>query len=428
MASIKHIQCPSCGSASTFKTSQGYYKCNYCQTSIIVDEEKKNEENSTSGFSSSNVKFGTAKTISPNIIKVILFSVLTLSIGMGLAVFTITSSVSSEPIDAVFSEWQKPSMNHYECFAGSKGPVIWLMSKQTRNKLDSVKFPLQIIDPSNHTVQKELLYLPQMTWKESFYDDKELANEYLQIGDLAWNASENQGLRAFDIYTFEEKENEKSLVQRFKELSSGIAKAEIIRYKKAFKITTNDGAEFMYYPDRNIIRTQQEDNLSYRFDTLTTTAIYISRQKNHALWLITKKIDLSQNELQINDDDLQETDPVTMKKIRFGDIINAKKISEKKFLRAQALTRHKGNLVLLYTETMAKKSPVTLLCINKEGKTIWELKDQTLYQLSESPFDNINCDYQTGGNLLILNLQGNLRGSLGIDLNTGKIAWQYSLE
>lgn len=429
MVAVKHIQCPSCGSASTFKTSQGHYKCNYCQTSIIVNEESPQKPENSHSIPQADGITVPAQIGVPKFIKLILIFVFTIVLGVGFAVFTITSNVSPVTENTAFTEWQKPSLNHYECFTGSKGPVAWVITQQTRNKLDSTKYIIKIIDPSKQKILEEKSYLPNMTWKESFDINKKISNEFLLINDWAYNASEDNLLVAYDIYTFDIKEDANDLQKKFSELSSGISKTEIIRYKHAFKLITNNGDEFVYYPKRGILRTQQEDNLSYRTDTITVDQMYLHQKENQMqLWRIMQITDAGRvdNEMEITDYGLEE---IAGKNNRnHGYIKLAKQVNDKKFFKAQGLTRYKNNFTLIYAESLSKKAKVILESFNLEGKSNWQIAHPDLQALIESPFQTLNCDYNTNGNLLIININGAKRKSVCFDLEKGKPLWTYSIE
>lgn len=394
--------------------------CNYCQSTFEV----------TATASKSNpVSFGTtnAKPINPVAGKIIAFvfiGVFVAMMGVGVSVFIFTKNNATNPVEQIFSEWQKPYIHHYECFVGSKGPVAWAVMQQTRNRLDSVKYKINIIDPSSKKVLAEKDYLPQMTWKESFNVSKKIDNEFVLINDLAYNSSEENLICAFDIYTFEKKEDAETIKKKFPELSSGISKTELIRYKNAFKLTTNDGDEFVYYPARNILRKQKEDDMSYRTDTSTVYQIYLRENENHKqLWLIKQIIDASRNEMDVYGYGLEE---IANGKNSRGPVKSAKQISEKKFFKAQGLTRFKNNYILVYAENLSKKAKVILESFNSEGKSNWQLIHPDLQILIESPFQTLNCDYSTNGKTLVININGANRKSVCFDLESGKHLWTFS--
>lgn len=420
MATVKQIQCPACGANSTYKTVHGNYMCNYCQSTFEV---------TATANKPTPVSFGTtnAKPINPVAGKIIAFvfiGVFVAMMGVGVSVFIFTKNNATNPVEQIFSEWQKPYIHHYECFVGSKGPVAWTVMQQTRNRLDSVKYKINIIDPSSKKVLAEKDYLPQMTWKESFNVSKKIDNEFVLINDLAYNSSEENLIRAFDIYTFEKKEDAETIKKKFPELSSGISKTELIRYKNAFKLTTNDGDEFVYYPARNILRKQKEDDMSYRTDTSTVYQIYLRENENHKqLWLIKQIIDASRNEMDVYGYGLEE---IAKGKNSRGPIKSAKQISEKKFFKAQGLTRFKNNYILVYAENLSKKAKVILESFNSEGKSNWQLIHPDLQILIESPFQTLNCDYSTNGKTLVININGANRKSVCFDLESGKHLWTFS--
>lgn len=420
MATVKQIQCPACGANSTYKTAQGNYMCNYCQSTFEVTAATKPY---TQTFSNTN-----SKPLNPAAGKIIAFvfiGVFVAMMGVGVSVFLFTkNTVSTNPVEEIFSEWQKPYIHHYECFVGSKGPVAWVITQQTRNKLDSVKYQLKIIDPATNKIMASKNYLPPMTWKESFNTDKKIDNEFVLINDLAYNSSEDNLTCAFDIYSFEKKEDAESLKNKFPELSSGISKTELIRYKNAFKLTTNNGDEFVYYPSRNMIRSHKDDNMSYRTDTTTVHQIYLRENENHKqLWLVKQMIDASRNEMDVYGYNLDEIAKGVKSR---GPVKSAKQISDKKFFKAQGLVRYSNKFVLIYAENLSKKAKVILESFYTEGKSNWQIAHPDLQKLIESPFQTLNCDYRTNGKTLVINLNGANRKSVCFDLESGKHLWTYS--
>ncbi|HRD37231.1 MAG TPA: hypothetical protein PLC65_01260 [Bacteroidia bacterium] len=421
MASVKQIQCPACGANSTYKTVHGNYMCNYCQSTFEVTSATQKTNPVQQAFPHST-------PLSPKAGKVLGIAIVGFFVvlfGIGISVFLITkTNVNATSVQDVFSEWQKPYIYHYECFVGSKGPVAWLVMQQTRNRLDSVKYKINIIDPSSEKVLAEKDYLPQMTWKESFNVSKKIDNEFVLINDLAYNSSEENLICAFDIYTFEKKEDAETIKKKFPELSSGISKTELIRYKNAFKLTTNDGDEFVYYPARNVLRKQKEDDMSYRTDTSTVHQIYLREKENHKqLWLVKQIIDASRNEMDVYGYGLEE---IANGKNSRGPIKSAMQISDKKFFKAQGLTRFKNNYILVYAENLSKKARVILESYSSEGKSNWQLIHPDLQILIESPLQTLNCDYSTNGKTLVININGANRKSVCFDLESGKHLWTFS--
>ena len=191
MSAVKQIQCPTCGANSTFKQVDGTYRCNYCQSNFEFKENLKQNQpqrqKTTVTFNTPDlglkpVKRGCGISVLAGLIALI---------AAGIAFFV---SVKESPaltggLDSLFTDWQKPSIAIYQSFVGSKGPVIWEISSQTRNKLDSARYSIEIIDPVNNSVLTEKPVLETMTWSESFGFNKKLSSQFFQMGDIAYNCS-----------------------------------------------------------------------------------------------------------------------------------------------------------------------------------------------------------------------------------------------
>jgi len=443
MSAVKQIQCPACGANSTFKQTDGSYRCNYCQSNFEVkdaaqkDQKKKelldllqNKEKLTRddvlnaikthqpAIASAGKKIGCAVTA----------ITIALMAGIGSVVFfTINKSMKESGID-IFSDWQKPSLNIYQSFVGSKGPVIWEISQQTRNKLDSAKYSIDIVDPKTKSVLLNKPVFETMTWTESFDFGKKLNNQFFQMGDIAYNCSEENGLIGYNIYDFSEEVTEETLGKQFPELNSGISKADFMWYKKAFNITSNKGEEFVYYPEAGTIRTKKKDDNSYRSDTLTETKVYLSDEKQAQLYLIRRKGDKTRDELDVNDNLVTNYDKEKSYYKSSYHISLFKKLSDRVFFKSQPLMRTKGAIVFAYVDDLSKKAKVHIECVDQDGKTVWVNSDEVLQELKKNTGDKLNFEYRHNNEFLTISLWGAKRKTHCFDLKTGKLVWSYSPE
>lgn len=356
MSAIKQIQCPACGANSTFKQTDGSYRCNYCQSNFELKESVKSPQPQRT------VQFDTSGTIKP--LKrgcgISALAGIFALVGVGVAVFLNFKNNSAlvDGIESAFSEWQKPSLSIYQSFVGSKGPVIWEISSQTRNKLDSAKYSIKIIDPKTKTALATKPVFEPMTWTESFSFGKKLNSQFFQLGDIAYNCSEENGLIGFDIYTFDIVVNDETLGKKFPELNSGISKADFMWYKEAFNITTNKGDEFVYYPRIELLRTKKKDDNSYRSDTITDTKIYLSDEKQAQLYLIQKKHDKYRDELEVNKGLVTQYEKNKSFYRKSYDIRQFKKLSDRVFFKSKPLLRTNDGLVFVYVDDLSKKAKV----------------------------------------------------------------------
>lgn len=443
MSAVKQIQCPACGASSTFKQTDGSYRCNYCQSTFeLKDDPSKDQKNkdlreliqSKQKLSKEDV-LKAIQANQPAIASagkklgcVISIFALVLFAGISFFIFfTVNKSMKESGID-MFSDWQKPSLNIYQSFVGSKGPVIWEISQQTRNKLDSAKYSIEIIDPQTKSVLAGKPVFETMTWTESFNFSKMLDGQFFQMGDIAYNCSEENGLIGYNIYDFSEEVTEETLGKKYPELTSGISKASFMWYKKAFNITTNKGDEFVYYPETNLLRTKKKDDNSYRSDTLTDTKVYLSSEKQARLFLIRRRGDKTRDELDINDRIANDYDKQKGFYKSSYHISQFKQINERVFFKSQPLLRINGALVFVYVDDLSKKAKVHLECVSQDGKTVWINSDEVLQELKKSTGDNLSFEYRHNNEFITISLWGAKRKTHCFDLKTGKLVWSYSPE
>ncbi len=425
MSAIKQIQCPACGANSTFKQTDGSYRCNYCQSNFELKESlKKSQPQRTT------VTFDNPVDMKP--VKrgcgIAGLSVFISMIGVGVALFL---NFKNNPglvdgIESVFSEWQKPSLTIYQSFVGSKGPVIWEISQQTRNKLDSAKYSIEIIDPRSKIVLNTKPVFEPMTWTESFTFGKKLDGQFFQLGDIAYNSSEENGLIGFDIYAFEVVVNAETLGKKFQELNSGISKADFMWYKEAFNIITNKGDEFVYYPRTELLRTKTKDDNSYRSDTITDTKVYLSDEKQAQLYLIQKKHDKTRDELKADKGLANEYEKNKSYYRSSYNIHQFKKLSDRVFFKSEPILRTNDALVFMYVDDLSKKAKVHLECVDKDGNSKWKNSDEILQELKNS--DNLSFEHRSNEDFLTISLWGAKRKTHCFDLKTGQLIWSYSPE
>ena len=440
MSAIKQIQCPACGANSTFKHPDGTYRCNYCQSNFELSDnlkqQKKKElqdqlQNSRNQTREDLLK--TIKEMQPTVASagkklgcIITAITLTFIAGIGSFVFfSINKSIKDSGID-IFSDWSAPSLSIYQSFVGSKGPVIWEISSRTRNKLDSAKYSIEIIDPETKTVLIKKTIFETMTWTESFNFGKKLDGRFFQMGDIAYNCSEENGLIGFDIYSFDVVVNEETLGKKYPELLSGISKASFMWYKVAFDITTNKGKQFVYYPKTNLLRPKHKDDNSFQSDAIIATKIYLSDQKQAQLYLITRKQDNTRDELNVPENMATQYEKNNNFFKNTQNISSMQKLSERVFFKSEPLFRHNGSMVFLYVDDLSKKAKVHLECVDTEGKTVWINSDAILEGLKSNNNERLSFEYRHNDKFLTISLWGAKRKTHCFDLKNGKLLWSYS--
>jgi hypothetical protein len=446
MSHVTQIQCPSCGANSTFKKPDGTYHCNYCQGTFEVEEdqpkndfkEQKKKEllellQKQQKVSKEDI-LNTIKASQPEVAAAgkklgCIITVVTLTFVAGIlsfVFFKVNKSMKESGID-IFSDWQSKSLSGYQCYLGSKGPVAWQIYSQSRNKLDSAKYTIKIVDPATQKVLEEKLQVPVMTWKESFQVEKQVSSQFFQMGDIAYNVSEDNGLVGYDIYTYDVKEDEESLSKKFPELKSGISKADYMWNKDAFSITNNNGKEYVYYPESNQLIAKQDDDNDRHQDTLTSTDVYLSDNKQAEAYLIRVRGDKKNPGYDVRSGIVEDYPERKDHYKRSYHIYSLQKLSGKVYFRALPMARYQNNLIVLYTDNLSKKAKIHLESIGTDGNPKWTNTDAILQDLKTTS-DKIHCEFHSNGNLLILNVSSPKRKTICFDLASGKLLWTYSPE
>jgi hypothetical protein len=444
MSHVTQIQCPSCGANSTFKRTDGTYMCNYCQSTFEVTEDQpkfdpkgqkkkelldllQNQQRVNKDDILNAIKANQPAIASAGKKLGCIITAVTLTFVAGIlsfVFFTVNKSMKDSGID-MFSDWQAPSLNGYQCYLGSKGPVAWSIYSQSRNKLDSAKYTIKIVDPSTQKVLTEKLQLPVMTWKESFDVGKQVGSQFFQMGDVAYTISEDNGLAGYDIYTYDVKEDEEGLSKKFPELKSGISKAEYMWNKDAFSLTNNNGKEYVYYPKENKLITKKDDHTKDHQDTITSTDLYLSEGKQSEVYLIRFRHDKNDPEFSVRSRIIEEYGKEKEHFKRSYHIYSLQKISDKVYFRALPMTRYQNDLIVLYTDNLSKKAKIHIESIGTDGNSKWINSDASLQDLKTNS-DKINCEFHSNGNLLILNISTPKRKTICFDLDSGKLLWSYS--
>lgn len=422
--SVIKIQCPACGSNSTFKLFDGNYKCNYCQSNFSVNESQPNVTRPQTG---PRPQVTAPAKSNPKIVMAVAFGVFLL-MGVGAATFLVTGSVMDPVEIKKVTELQKPNIRLTYSFAGGRGAVIWIIYEQYRS-VDSIWYELQIVDPKTNQLKAKESIVPVFKLNDNLDFNKKVANEFRQYGDLAYNISQNNGFVAYNIYSGKIEINTQTLVKDFPELKSGILKVEQLSSENAFSITTISGDVFKFDPYNRILIAKKDQNNKRNVEEVTSD-IYLSAELKHQLYVLTKKGDgfpvLSSG--MVGESYVTDLDVDKGKSIKdiFGNIY-LKKISDKSYFAAQSLLRDdQGNLILFYKSDLSEKATVILESVNKDGKTNWSVQDPLFLKIGKAfGSENIGAIYGHSKNLLLLFIPSEKQAHMGIDIKSGKILWTF---
>ncbi|MCE3259045.1 MAG: hypothetical protein K0S12_686 [Bacteroidetes bacterium] len=335
---------------------------------------------------------------------------------VGVMMFTVRKQVSSG-FNTIMSGWQSPTISQYLAFATNKGPVVWEILEQSGTKLDSARHTLRIIDPLKNKIISENPFGETTTWHENFNFGKRIGYDFLLVNDTLYNGSEDGGLQAFDPYTGKKLLSNADLEKKFPRLKDGIAKVESRAYNGEFVLYTNAGDEFHYFPERHLLRNEEEETNSYKTDTATRTNFYLTGSKKSELYLITKKE--RGNEISTVPEHL-----ITgyLKDRRFNNHFKKlQKVNDKVYPCAQRLISTKDFAVLVYLSDFSKKAFPIIEKIDADGKTVWQNKD-TVFKFFIQNFssDNLSFDYTHSPKEIVFHETNGEHRSIGLDLASGK--------
>ena len=420
MAKVEQLQCPSCGAREVSQISGINYQCDYCHSTFIV----KND-NSFSGINFNQPTPIDIKSVSIKPIKTfVLIAIILALMGVGMSVFIMSSAKKSITTSiGIFGNWQNWSLDNYNCLAGTKGAVVWLVLKTQTNTLDSVKYQIRLINPQTKKIISEQALGNTKPWKELFNQSKIFDSEFFVGNDTIYNISEDAGIQGFDLYSGDRLFGNEWFQNKFPQLKSGITKTEKQYYKKAVKITSADGDDFIYYLDSKQLLTVKEDEKKGNKESDFTENIYLTRTKKSELYVCTKKRRL--NEGYYLDESYIES--LAANHSFYSDVKGIKKIGDAVYAKAVPIENYKNNLVLFYASDFSKQANGILALVNKEGQFVWKNADTTFKKIiSENTNDNIYLRYNLKNNLMVININNAGNQSVGINLETGKTQFVFS--
>lgn len=423
MAEIRKIQCPSCGSNSTYKLFDGNYKCNYCQSNFMVNEGQQ-QRPAASNRAPLSVPAGNAKKI------VLLAAGVFVVMVMGMAGFFLMKTQTSAdfPEETMVPALQKqPELKMTKAFIGSEGSVVWIIYEHSRPG-DSLYDELVVLDPQTNAVKGREVIVPLFKSTGSFYLTQKLGNRFWQYGNLAYCISDSDGFAAYNIYTGKKEVSTALLTERFPELAPGILKTEQDASGNTFRISTTTGDVFTFDPFSQTLITAPLPEK--RKEEPVTSELYLSDGLKHQLYLFTKRGSgfpiVFSNFVQESRLPKPGGSKANNVKDVFGNI-HIEKVSEKNYFRAQPLLKDNDrNLLVLYKTDLSERSPVILESVNTEGKANWSLGDTSFLNIAKAvSTEDLNCEYTFSGNTLIISLFKEGYQYLAIDIKTGKVLWRF---
>lgn len=416
MTQVKKIQCPSCGASSVFKLNTEEYKCNYCQTTFVVDEKE---------FDNSKLQ---AAVIKPGVNKMGcivagIAAFVFVMIGVGVFLGVKKSASNKKAFSEIMENWNTPNVSRYIAFVGSKGPVIWEIIEETKRKMDSTKHSIRIVDPYNNTIKVNRQYGETTTWRDNINFYEKLDYDFLLINDTLYNGSNIGGMQAFDLYSGKQLLGNSFFEKKYSQLKTGIVKVTPQLYYSNFIISTNDGDDYYYYPERQLLRNKKEEDEAYKTDTITSQNFFFSEGKKACLYLAIKKEDRSKtstlSDSYING--YQKKDGYYKNYFK-----KLEKIGDKTYPCAQRLISNKEAVVIAYLSDFSKNATLIIEKVDEHGKTVWQNSGKELLPFIKNfTSTNLYLKYSYSDSQIVV-FDNSPYKSLGINLNTGKTTFVHT--
>jgi hypothetical protein len=424
MAKVEQIKCPSCGATQVSHISGINYQCDYCNSTFILKQDNPRQ-----------IDFDIPKTtdFKPTSFKpikfAIIFAVLIGIISAGVSVFLLSAGKKSASGINFLGEWQKPSIDNYNCLVGSRGAIVWLVLKTQTNKLDSVKYYLRLVDPVTKKIVSEKPLGKPKAWKELFNQSGLFDSEFFVSNDTAYNVSENGGIQAYNLYTGKRLFGNEWFEKKYALLKDGITKADKEYYRNRLKITSAAGDDLYYYFDSKLLLTKEQDEARDKKERTFAEDIYLTRNKKSRLYLCNIQRRPS-DDFVIDESYIEAFKSAGSS---YSYVKGAKLISDSIYPMAVALKKINGNLLFFYASSFSKKGTGILALVNKEGNFLWKNKDTTFKKIvEENTSDNLYIKYRLGKDLIVVDVYNSRNQSIGINLKTGKTQFvfgqSYSLD
>lgn len=326
-------------------------------------------------------------------------------------------------------------------------PFVWIAATDSRNSRGGkspftyyVAGRIDIINPIEKTLVASL-------------DSKEMGIEYREVSNF-----ERQGkyffipqenalqLRAADG---ELAESNETLSKKFPELAAGVGKVE----KKSgienyFRVTTKDGFQYLYFPDKQVLLTEEAFEKKRRAPTDTTDKDYefryiwaLSEAKGSArqqLYLV-KKYDFSLAPSGFGPVGLEMLLERMEREAKFGNVRGARNARRRDeelaltvpsvFLDAEILASNSEHCVVLHSQTIEQNADKILTCVNREGKTLWQIVAppfKTFEKVEKYGISSTMRGALHANTLVIVNNHRENRAACALDVQTGKMLWEFS--
>lgn len=248
--------------------------------------------------------------------------------------------------------------------------------------------------------------------------------------------SNSKGPSELNVYSTENYQqvlNTQTFCEKSKELSAGIEKVYIDNRKPfRLRISTKDGKELIYAVEDDKFFNNVPDYGKYfkEKDTSYTGEFLMDREKNSdkrkKIYYVTgPKYQLYFS--TVYPSQALEYKGSTYQKLEVVDLF-----PDKAFVEGELLYSDNEIAVILHQDKIGKNSNRMLSCVNKDGKEMWTIQQEDLYDKMKGDEDNSLTDMfflrgymsaQRMGNIIVMMFKP--EGAMGFDLPSGKKVWEF---
>ena len=318
---------------------------------------------------------------------------------------------------------------------GTKGSVFWVISYDQKRVDGSFlrDYMLEIVNPENGKIIKSLIIKKDLKITSSYWN-----NPVFLKDKFYWFDNKEKDFEARDIFTGEVVENKDLLSKKFPELKIGVG--EIKSFSGGWmELLTRNGEKFHYYPDSNLLLTDEEKKDYNNTDKEKWTMSYIwyisDRSETQKRLFLFKK---PENPKRIFMYNYPYNHTINTKDINspnqrnwYGELIQ--EVMNKTFLNGVILYEDEKLCLVRHDSEIGDKGKVLYTCVDAGGNILWENAEPDSKVLMGLRQENIaTFKSQAYKNILVVSLNylqvNNMSYpfACGLDLKSGKILWEFS--
>jgi hypothetical protein len=335
-----------------------------------------------------------------------------------------------------------PEVDIKKSFAllGPRGPVYWLLTAKNRDN-DAGKrvldYELRLLDPRTEKTLKSIAL-----GQEDYWANQRQSTEFAYFGGKVYETDEkNATIIARDLYTGEIVEDNASLAQRYPALQAGIGKLRF--FSGWFELVTTKGEKYWYAPSLPLFASdadKQEVDGDYREKKGWQVASQwcFTREASKKLYILEDKVSPYRMRFQAYADSYEDSDEMLQGYVKGSGYRRARLVPNLTFINAKMVFASAALAVIIHATEVGAKAKPLLTCVDSAGNVRWYNDAPTAHIFTsairyggEIDFGSNHQVYRHGDKLVISHPYVRIAGknypfACELDLQTGKIGWEYS--